>query len=441
MENRVRWRENSDASTNNSYNSQQSGHSYRSQGTADTVYSDRPHLPRYDTCMGRIESHHDEPMFNPYEDFRDSFETYTSTEPSEYECSDEETEFDLLDFPDEDYHSDALPATPRDFADLFPSGRRMDIRHDDSTVDGNMNLRVDTQVESQYSKQKRSLTLFHLRMQDLKSRDFSLRRYCRDSGREVCHSIRKYQTPMSERRTSFTKSFSNALAQFRKHPDHRATGIDSLRRRDSGYGSIFDEEYEGNPTTRHRPEQRSRLPTNTMKLEFSNYAHVDVKRRGASSSKVYEFNYWGFSYSWVRHVKRAGKFEEVSYHLLRNDKTTPLAHIVPVPLTTAQKEDETLKGGWVPPCSMWIKDEDILNALPDVADVVISTGLMALVDDSIKRRWHSNRHRQLLRPLSRASSFRMNLEYIGPKRLIDSVFNRRATSDSSQRRRSDSVDV
>lgn len=305
-------------------------------------------------------------MLTPSHDFRESFETYASTEPSECdELSDEEAEFELLDFPDEDYQSDALPATPRDFADLFPSARRMDIRHDSSTIDGNMNLRVDTQVESRYSKQKRNITLFHLKMQDLKSRDFSLRRYCRDSGREVCHSVRKYQAPMSERRPSFTKSFSSAVAQFRKHSEHKAPGSDGLRRHDSGYGSIFDEDYEVKPTSRRRPEQKSRLPTNTMKLEFANYAHVDVKLRGASSSKAYKFEYWGFSYSWVR---RVGKFEEVSYHLLRNDKTSPLAHIVPVPLTTAQKEEETLKGGWIPPCSMWIKDEDIFDALPDVAE-------------------------------------------------------------------------
>lgn len=369
MESRVRWRSGSDASATDSYDSQHSNQSYQSEYTADTVYSDRPQLQHYGTCMGRIESHQDELMLTPSHSSRESFETYASTEPSEYdESSDGEAEFELLDFPDEEYYSDALPATPQDFADLFPSARRMDIRHDDSTMDGNMNLRVDTEVESQYSKQKCNITLFHLKIQDLKTRDFSLRRYCRDSGREVCHSIRKYQAPMSERRPSFTKSFSSAVAQFRKHSDHKINGNDSLRHHDSGYGSIFDEGYEGRPKARRPPEQKSRLPTNTMKLEFANYAHVDVKRRGASTSKAYEFEYWGFSYSWVRNVKRVGTFEEVSYHLLRNDKTSPLAHIVPVPLTTAQKEEENLKGGWVPPCSMWIRDEDIFEALPDVAE-------------------------------------------------------------------------
>lgn len=369
MESQIRCIGDSDANASGSYHSQHSDQSYRSQYTADTIYSDRPPLQHYGTCMGRIESHQHEQMLTPSYDYRESLETYASTEPSEYdELSDDEADFELLDFSDEEYQSDALPATPREFADLFPSARRMDIRHDDSTMDGNMNLRVDTQVESQCSKQKRNITLFHLKMQDLKSRDFSLRRYCRDSGREVCHSVRKYQTPLSERRPSFTKSFSSAVAQFRKHPEHNVDGSEGPRRHDSGYGSIFDEGYEGKLKPRRRMGQKPRLPTNTMKLEFANYAHVDVKRRGASISKAYEFEYWGFSYSWVRNVKRVGTLEEVSYHLLRNDKTSSLAHIIPVPLTTAQTEEEALKGGWVAPCSMWIKDEDIFEALPDVAE-------------------------------------------------------------------------
>lgn len=67
-----------------------------------------------------------------------------------------------------------------------------------------------------------------------------------------------------------------------------------------------------------------------------------------------------------------------------------------------------------------------LHSLTRRLSVVISTGLIALVDDSIKRRWHSRHGRQLLLPISRSSSFRMNMEYIGPKRLIDEVFNRSA---------------
>lgn len=58
--------------------------------------------------------------------------------------------------------------------------------------------------------------------------------------------------------------------------------------------------------------------------------------------------------------------------------------------------------------------------------VVIATGLMALVDDCIKRRFHSKQSTQMHIPLLRNTSFKMaNLEYIGPKRLIDEVFNRK----------------
>lgn len=60
--------------------------------------------------------------------------------------------------------------------------------------------------------------------------------------------------------------------------------------------------------------------------------------------------------------------------------------------------------------------------------LVVATGLVALVDDAIKRRWHSKTHRQVLLPLIRNNSFRLNMEYVGPKRLIDEVFNRRPES-------------
>jgi hypothetical protein len=108
-------------------------------------------------------------------------------------------------------------------------------------------------------------------------------------------------------------------------------------------------------------------PTNTMKLEFSNYAQVELKRRGTGSGKRYEFEYWGYHYVWKRQVKQDGDFTEVSYHLVRNDKESYLAQIVPVLLTTSQAEDERSRGGWVPPCSMWLNDDDIFDS-PDVAE-------------------------------------------------------------------------
>jgi hypothetical protein len=322
------------SSTSRHSDSDRSDHSF---STAPTLYSMRPQPPhRHQTCDGRVERCYDEPSFDYYEDPNLSTETYVSTIISEDEefSEDEEPAYELYDFPEEEHQfdpiRDAISSTPKDFASLFPSSRRLSIRHDDSTIDGNMNLRVDTQVN------KLNCTLFHLKMQDLKSREFSLRRYGRDSGREVCHSVRKYQTPVSERRPALQKSFTSALAPFKKHTDSRASVAGSLKRSASGYGSI----------------------------------------RGAGSSKRYEFEYWGVNYSWKRHVTQDGTFEEVSYQLLRDDKPTPLAHIVPVPLTTSQAEDEARKGGWIPPCSMWITGEEIFDALPDVAEYVEFLGFL-----------------------------------------------------------------
>ena len=61
---------------------------------------------------------------------------------------------------------------------------------------------------------------------------------------------------------------------------------------------------------------------------------------------------------------------------------------------------------------------------------------MALVDDCIKRRFHSKQNTQLHIPLMRTPSFKMNMEYIGPKRLIDEVFHRNTKQPSTLRRTS-----
>lgn len=115
--------------------------------------------------------------------------------------------------------------------------------------------------------------------------------------------------------------------------------------------------------------QPHRPPTNVIKLEFANYAHVEVKRRGSGTHRRYTFDYWGQNYTWERHVRKQGEFEEVSYHLARGDKSTPLAYIVPVPLTREQSLEERWKGGWIAPTSMWMSDDDVCKS-PDVAEYV-----------------------------------------------------------------------
>lgn len=368
------------------YESSNSTHSARSDSehsceTNPTEYSDRrPSLVQNETCDPRVEGN-DRDYFatrhynGQYETHppRTSVDTYAST--SEEDLADDDLDdmptYQVPQYEHVPLQSEAIPTTPRDFAELFPTGKRISIRHDDATIDGNMNLRVDTQVQEQ-GYRKQSYTLFHLRMQDLRTREFSLRRYCRESGREICHSIRKYQKPPSE--SPVLQRASTALANLVKS-DSRPSTSAGLKRSDSGYesvpGSVYEEEVEDDPRPKSVGYSKGRalIPTNTIKLEFSNYAHLDVKRRGAKSYKRYAFEYWGHDYSWKRIVKKECGHESVSYYLVRDDNDKePLAHICPVQLTQEEAHEEQARGGWVPPCYMRITDEQILRSDGDMSE-------------------------------------------------------------------------
>ncbi|KAI1436305.1 hypothetical protein GGR50DRAFT_239521 [Xylaria sp. CBS 124048] len=326
-----------------------------------------------------------------------SVETYSS-EASYDEDEDEELD-DCVDYPKipplpeyrheiEDINVRA--STPEDFATLFPSMNKLIIRHDDLTDDGNMNLRVDTIVSG---RRKKTVQLFHLRMRDLNKRDFSLRRYCRDSGREVCNSKRKYADSTETRHPKLPKSVSKAVKTLTCRP---------ILRRSSTSGSLFSHaktrqgtSHSTTPTDDENPhsfenpfvhEQKPKarlIPTNVIKLEFSNYARVDVRRRGHKVKK-YEFEWWQHKYTWKRVTdKLTGT---ISFHLFCDNNSTPVAHMIPETRTPNQILSDEKAGGWIPPYHMWINDQNLIDAQTDVADVVVSTGLMALVDDCIKDR-------------------------------------------------------
>jgi hypothetical protein len=138
-----------------------------------------------------------------------------------------------------------------------------------------------------------------------------------------------------------------------------------------GTGSVEedDEEDDSRPKSVGYAKGRALIPTNTIKLEFSNYAHLDVKRRGAKSYKRYAFEHWGHDYSWKRIVKKEHDCETVSYYLVRDDNDKePLAHICPVRLTPEEAHEEQARGGWVPPCYMRITDEQILRSDSDISE-------------------------------------------------------------------------
>ncbi|KOS20553.1 hypothetical protein ESCO_005356 [Escovopsis weberi] len=292
---------------------------------------------------------------------------------------------------------------PDSFAHLFPSMARLSIRHDERTADGNMNLRVDTIVPDPSSRRRRpiAIQLFHLRMHDLARRDFSLRRYCRDSGREVCNS--KGATPRNpnDPRPGFQQSVTTAIrsmkTSFRRStnsgggspvaggsPDPRRPSLNS-----NGSWkclSAADAADENADDATKLPAQRP-IPANTIKLEFSNYARVEIVRH---RHKAYEFEWWGHRYAWRRVVDK-GCLGKIAYHLIRDNQGPPVAVIVPEGRSPTQIEADNNAGSWIPPCHMWINDRSIIEVMTDIADVVVATGLMALVDDCIRQRWPAKR--------------------------------------------------
>lgn len=324
---------------------------------------------------------------------RSSVDTYASTAASQEDLAlerDEELardhEYDYIP-PLPSYHHEisepnVRASTAKDFAQLFPSMNRLSIRHDDFTTDGNMNLRVDTIVPG---RRRTAVQLFHLRMYDLAKREFSLRRYSRESGREVCNSKRQYLAPAALSRPTLQRSMSSAMKtlssaakpQSRRQNSSSSTVSTKDKRPatshsyDTNADSVVSSSSRATSSCEHNRQQGQAQPrpTNSIKLEFSNYARVDVQRRGSrnNNNKRYEFEWWGHRYTWRRAVEQH-RDGVVSFHLLRDGQATPVAHIVPETRTPLQVEDDERAGGWIPPCYMWINDNDILDAATDVAE-------------------------------------------------------------------------
>ncbi|KAJ5748011.1 uncharacterized protein N7511_009707 [Penicillium nucicola] len=370
---------------------------------------------------------------------RDSVSTCASSAGSATDLSHEEPRYEVHER-EEFFPLDAIPSTPSSFAPLFPSSRRLLIRHDDATIDGNMNLRVDTPVHLRDGSQ-RDVILFHLRMYDLFARKFSFRRYCRDSGREVCHSARREASSGHDKRPAFRRSWSTVFASLR--PGSSSNGAPStstttahgdLKRQDSDFGPCHvlksachepgvsdDVEAEKAPGT---DVERPTL-VDTILLEFSNYAHVELKRKGPGLNKKYEYEYWSTKYQWRREFRKEGDLHEVSYFLVDTRTSKTIAHLVPDTLAPLDAVEEESKGGWVPPSSLWISDPAVYERMPDMADVIVATGIVALVDDCIRRRWHQERRPSWMLPAQHLSK---SLERMGPRRLIGQVLQRRGSA-------------
>ncbi|KAL4915204.1 hypothetical protein BDW62DRAFT_131817 [Aspergillus aurantiobrunneus] len=377
--------------------------SVRSKSTAPTIYSERPASKRQEEEMVL----YDEEDVDP----GDSASSFGSTDTSVEEV-DEPPLYEVTDRRRDMFLADVMPSSSSTFAKLFPSCRRLLVRHDDATLDGNMNLRVDTMVPDRAGYQQ-DVILFHLRMYDLFARKFSFRRYCRESGREVCHSERRTMSSNFDKPPMLQRSWSSVLAGLRPGSSGNGSLLGAHhKRRGSEQSRFFEDGIVGSKGGLDRPSALA----DSILLEFSNYAHVELKRRGAGMTKRYEYDYWATKYQWRRESRREGDLREVSYHLVNLRTTKKVAHIVPEILTPMEAIEEERKGGWIPPSSMWISDASAYKNMHDVADVIVATGLMVLVDDCIRRRWHRSGPSQVILP--------MRSSFSKPKRLIDEVFHR-----------------
>lgn len=408
-----------------------SSESYGSRSTAPTsLYTNSRPSEKYSRpYVQYVEGSQDlSPVTSTYP--RSSVDTYASTDASEEDLALEREE-DLARGSESDYipplpayhheisEPNMRPSTPKNFSQLFPSMNRLSIRHDDFTTDGNMNLRVDTIVPG---RKRTAVQLFHLRMYDLARREFSLRRYCRDSGREVCNSKRKFVEPASTSRPSLQRSMSSAMKAMARPQSKRTSSGGSLAKHEKRPGTSHSNDADFDAASVYSRasdgDHKRPRPTNSIKLEFSNYARVDVARKGQKSknNKRYEFDWWGHKYVWKRVVEKHLE-GVISFHLVRDGEKTPVAHIVQETRSPNQVEDDEISGGWVPPCFMWINDQSIIDAATDVADVIVATGLIALVDDCIKERWQPRKTRHI--PVLG------DVEYVGPRAFMQRVFSQR----------------
>ena len=300
---------------------------------------------------------------------QESASTSTYTSPASSSIDDElaegpEPQYEVMERIQNYQPSQAFASDPVIFANLFPSSRRLLIRHDDSTLDGNMNLRIDTPITQAEAGYQQDVTLFHLRVYDLYSRKFSLRRYCRSSGREVCHTSRKLSSSsLADKGRLFRQSWNGILSSLR--PRYSNNDNIGSRRTDladkSGYGS-----HDQFTAEEHDHNQQSSGLSDTMTLEFCNYAHVELRQRGSNGPRNYE--YWSTRYQWRRRIRKQGDIRNTSYHLVNMKKGKIVAHIVPNILTPLEAIEEASKGGWVPPSSMWINDASVYGKMPDIAE-------------------------------------------------------------------------
>lgn len=303
-------------------------------------------------------------------------------------------------------------SNPSNFGDYFPSERQLLVRLDDVyTGDGYLNLRVDTEIIE--AGRPIHLKLFHVKICDLESREFSIRRYEGSSGREVCHTTRgrkDWRSPRDllpgytndHKQPSFHRVLEDSRAYSSAHRRRASSVASASSSRASSLRSVPEESDIQDQISTHEEDsdefvaklRGETLSTEKIKLEFGDYARVNMSRKKRNISR-YNFEYWGDHYRWRRKVSFKNGIGQVHFHLRRKGNRKTIAHIVQMRGPQYQGKDAEWAGHWIPPCLMQIADETVINNLSDIADVLVCIGLVALIDSCIPTRSSTRRKRAL----------------------------------------------
>lgn len=257
----------------------------------------------------------------------------------------------------------AIPSTPKNFSQLFPSYDTLFLHLNNEAEDDNITLSVATAT----SEGIRPLVqLFCLKLQDIRRREFSLRRYHRSSKREVCHTSRVHRRHV-RKRTRVRRSISNSISSIHSMSSGRRSSASSrMSSQVSSSSGAGSEAFQSNSIPArnenflHRPS--SPEPTNQIKMTFSSHTHVDLFRKGKGfgKRKYYKFDYWGTKYHWRRRIEDGPFGVVIQYSLYEVPGQSLLAQIRVQQVEEVEGHDPNVFRGWLPHARMRIVHEKII---------------------------------------------------------------------------------
>lgn len=296
----------------------------------------------------------------------------------------------------------------RTFTNLFPSSGTIYIRHD-TIMNENMELQIFTSAHREPENRTEYMSLFHLVMQDLPTRKFSLRKHCRD-GPEVCCSSMDPNLHKGFKMSDWTDrlplySLSNLSDKvltmtenaitYRDHHGSSAASIHSTTiemseieqrqpRPQSARTSISSWVGRARSLSSHRSAsgaescddtrggKRTVVENKEIKLDFLNEEEIVLVRKGSKEDKQYIFEYGGTKYVWKRiYIDDLGKGSEANWfkHSFRlyysGGRKEKKQNEVLAQLRPAEEheqygyQDADWTGAWVPKAVLKLRDDRV----------------------------------------------------------------------------------